>query len=97
MDMNEKLNIKLIKEELIGILESGTVEDAQAQYLLINKALREINFIKDPIINNTIRKYFEDQELLQKKIDEKQKELQKLVDEYSDNVKNIYENTIKKL
>lgn len=97
MDVYDKLFIKQVKDEITNILESGTVTDAQAQYSLINRCLREILIIKDTMTNNVIIKYFEDQENLQKQIESKQKELQKLVDEYGDNVKEIYENMIKKL
>jgi len=97
MDEYDKLNVKLVKNELVEILESGNITDPQMQYTVINKALREINQVKDKKTSDIIIKYFQDQEELQNKINEKQKELQKLVDEYSDNVKEIYDNMIKKL
>jgi hypothetical protein len=96
MDEIDKLHIKLVKEELIGLLESGAVSDPQAQYKIVNTSLRELNLLRDKKISGIIQKYFDDQDNLKKSIEVKQKELQKLIDEYGDNVKEIYE-MVKKL
>ena len=96
MDEYDKLNIRLVKEKLTKILESGQIKEPQVQYDLVHEALREINLIKDERISSSISKYFIDQELLGKQIEDEQKSMQKLMDEYGDNVKEIYE-MVKKL
>jgi len=97
MDRYEEQYKKLVKEETVNVLESGQINEPQAQYNIINHSLKELLLIKEPKICDTIDKYFIDQELLQRQIESKQKELQILVDEYSNNVKEIYEGLIKKL
>ena len=97
MDELDKIRcVKVIRQKMVEVLESGALKDPRSQYEFINDCLHKVMPFDYKKINVVIWKYFDDQDVLKKRIEEKQKELQKLMDEYGDNVKEIYE-MIKKL
>lgn len=96
MDESETLYVELVKEEMIGTLESGALREPMQQYQYIDTVLQRLLLLKDPQINSVCKKYFLDQKKIKQDMEKSQKEYQRLLDIYADNCKDIYEE-IKKL
>lgn len=96
MKEDDKLYVKLIKNEMENTLQSGALKEPMAQYAYIETVLQKLLLIRDKTLTENIKDYFTDQEKLNKKIEQHQKELKKLIEEYGENAREMYEE-IKKL
>jgi len=96
MDKHMKLFVKMVRDNTVETLESGSITDPMQQYSFIGSQLEKLVLLRNDEITGTIEKYFSVQNALKDKIEGFQKEINKCLDEYAENAKSIYEE-IKKL
>jgi hypothetical protein len=96
MDEGTKLYIVMLQEEAKNTLETGLIQEPKAQCMYIEQLLQRLTLTKERRILESIQKYRNDQNELDKQIKEKENELNKLMEEYTKNIREIYE-MIKKL